>query len=187
MQPQVEEYFSATADGRPGTGAMLVRFYYSEEYRCDMIEFRNPGDSYQNPHFRATEEYKLQYPREWAAYQAGESQVGDQTRLSSLAWLDEAAQEGMRGRGIITLEQLVEVDPGRLSAMNPSWGPLQERAKAFIKERNTVKPSQVRDLEAENKRLNDRIKALEEAGSKVAPAARGKRAAADKSGAEARL
>lgn len=148
------------------------------------IKIIQPGESrlaaYDQP---ATNDDAARFPRQWAAFQAGQKQEISGSRLDLLFPESPAIVENLRSVGIFTVEQLAALPDTGLQNVGMGARQWQEKAKAYLASADQGKDfhglsDRFDKLELKNKELSDRNAALEAALAEATVSRKGKRDAA---------
>ena len=81
----------------PNENDVSVEFYKNDVDGQDHIRFFL-GDKNFVPDFLACDFYKGRYPDKWEKYKNNEDQLAGQTRLTEVAWIDEATRNTLYGQ-----------------------------------------------------------------------------------------
>jgi len=125
------------------------------------VEMITPGDRRTIPCMRVREEHKKQWPKQWAAFEAGCEYVEDGRPLAEWAVMPGSMVKMLQAIGIKTVEQLAQVNVDAIKGLGPGFVKMREAAIKFIAE-NDTKQEQIDDLKKQNEDLLERIRAIEE-------------------------
>jgi len=129
----------------------------------DYITIWTPGNQLNIIDTPVTNEHKMRFPQEWAAYQAGKgdgTEVG--TPVSAWSFLSAAQAEEFKGAKFFTVEQVANASDqqlqslGMIGGMNPMS--IRARAKAFLGEATAGAPAQKQAQE--NAELKEQLAAM---------------------------
>lgn len=133
------------------------------------IKIIQPGESqhsvYNQP---ATNQDTQRFPKQWAAFQAGQSQEVIGSPLSLLFPQSPATVENLKHCGVRTIEQLAGANDTALQGMGMGARSFQEKAKQYLQQADKGKnfhdlSDRVDSMEFKLKEKDDRIAALEQA------------------------
>ena len=97
----------------------------------DMIRIRHPGE--RDVHeILVREEHKHEFPRQWAAYKAGQTAGIDGTPLATLFPVEQAIVKQMGTLHIFTVEQLAGLTEAGITRLGMGGRQHVERAKKFM-------------------------------------------------------
>ena len=120
----------------------------------------------------------IDFPRQWQAYQDNESQLGTDTSVDHVAWLDEADCIRLKSQQIFTLEQLAAMSPDQVPF---DIGGERVHKKAIADVAAKQKAAEHDTLAASNQEMADviakmqaKIEALEKAKPARKPATAGR-------------
>ena len=117
---------AATADPQ---GGVRVEFFSDPVEDYDCIRFFITADKTFQPIYRVDERYKRDWPRQWAAYQAGKDQLAGQTRLEGIGWIDEGSRNLLASHHVLTLEGLAQMNDGAVTMIAlPNIRTMRKRA-----------------------------------------------------------
>ncbi len=137
------------------------------------VKIIQPGESrlsvYDQP---ATNDDVARFPRQWAAFQAGQKQEITGTRLDMLFPESPAIVENLKAVGIFTVEQLATLPDTGLQNVGMGARQWQDKAKAYLESADKGKDfhglsDKVDKLALQAKEKDDRIAALEAALSEA--------------------
>ena len=77
-------------------------------------------------------EHKKRYPREWAAYEASQQQVGAGVPLERAPFMGPASVAALKASGVHTLERLVALGGDELERLGPGAVELQALARQYL-------------------------------------------------------
>ena len=143
-------------DAEPKSDIDIIRFFNSPIDNEDYIEITKVGDTtYQFIEY-ATDFYKGKYPEQWNAYEVGLSSVAQgETLLSNVPWIPDIVRRRLEAANIFSLERLITLPESTAGQMGPGTPRLQEKAKAFIHEKNKMA-----GIAEENEALKDQVAEL---------------------------
>lgn len=148
------------------------------------VRIIQPGESrlsvYDQP---ATNDDAARFPRQWAAFKAGEEQTVAGSPLSLLFPQSPATVDNLNRCGIRTVEMLAAANDAALQEMGMGARSFQEKAKAYLANAEKGKDfhglsERVDQLALQGKEKDDRIAALEAALAEASAAKPKGRAAA---------
>lgn len=149
-----------------GDAHLRVRFFRGKEYHSfkkewvgvDMVEIRQPGER-DVLHRAVTEEHKMRFPRQWAAYQEGREQTVDGTPIEVLFEGHPEVLANLRMHGITVVEQLANATETALGRLGMGARQHKAKAEAFLEARGGSHG--IRQLQSELEGRDARIAALE--------------------------
>jgi hypothetical protein len=152
------------------------REIFREEERVEIVM---PGNPYTRPVMRVTEEHREIWPREYAAFKAGQEVAVDGTPLEAWARLRPTQLHELKALGFKTVEQIAGMDDRAIAVIGASARRLCELAQGFMSDsaraaalerlaaENDAKAEEVEDLKLKLKSLEhtlDRLSRREEVG-----------------------
>jgi hypothetical protein len=145
-----------------GQSRNIVKFYKSKTNGKDYVMILCPGMSKGNPmHRAATENDKIEYPNEWAAYERGSGgQYINGTCIEMLPGVPAGVLEEARLLNVVTIEAAAELSDLACQKFMGALA-LRERARQYMNGNND-----------ENMRLRARVAELERAISEMKDAGR---------------
>jgi uncharacterized protein YdaL len=160
------------AVAQPGDERLFVKFYDGTKQdkaaseregrpiftTVPFIRILVPGDRNTIIDTFADENYKRRFPKQWASYQAKESQAITGTLLSEVPVVSRAQCEELEYFKVFTVEQLAEVSDN-LASKIPSLQELKRKAQTYVDQAKDAALAQ--KLNEENAGLKNRISALE--------------------------
>jgi uncharacterized protein YdaL len=163
---------SDTMVAQPGDERLFVKFYDGTKQdklaseregrpiytTVPFIRILIPGDRNTIIDTYADENYKRRFPKQWAAYQAKESQAITGTLLSEVPVVSRAQCEELEYFKVFTVEQLAGVSDN-LASKIPSLQELKRKAQTYVDQAKDAALAQ--KLNEENAGLKNRISALE--------------------------
>ncbi len=133
------------------------------------IKIIQPGEAGKSTYDQPATDAEVQrFPRQWAAFQAGQKQEVVGSRLDLLFPESPAIVENLRSVGVFTIEQLATLPDTGLQNVGMGARQWQEKARAYIAQSDKGKDfhglsDRLDKLELKNKELTDRNNALEAA------------------------
>jgi hypothetical protein len=104
----------------PVDGLPHIRFLFTgEEHLCV-------------PDYVVNENFKERFPRQWAAFEAGEDQHAGQTHLRDVTWLDEVARQHLYSKHIFTVETLANITDTGLTGIGMQGRKFRDRAQGHM-------------------------------------------------------
>lgn len=144
-----------------------VRFYKRSEKGVakDFVEIMFPGDARTVVDRQVKEDDTHRWPKQWAAYQAGEEFKADGFPLEQWPEVDEGIVRDLNHKRIYTVEQLSAVTDQNLANIGLGARELVAKAKAFVEVRKdsaavSKYAAQAEQALAENVLLRDELKVL---------------------------
>jgi hypothetical protein len=122
------------------------------------IKIITPGDRDNIIDREMRPEDKFRFPRQYAAFQAGQAEIGDGTRLEEWPQISRSQVEELRYMHIRTVEQLANLKDDIMSKATGLRG-LSERAKLFLEAAAGAAPALA--LKAELEKRDEQIAALQ--------------------------
>jgi len=131
---------------------LRANFFKDVDGKQDLIEIVIIGD----PNTlikKVTTEHVCRFPREWEAYQSGQSEVKvEGTPLTDVPGVDRTAALAMKLKGVRTAEELAALDEAAATGMGMNMRTFVKAAKNLV---------QLREFEKARER-EDKLKALDE-------------------------
>jgi hypothetical protein len=125
-----------------------------------------PGDRNNVLECKATEHYMKQYPRAWAAFQAGQKESVVGTPLENWPQITRSQVKEAKYFEVHTVEQLAELNDVHCQRLGMGWSELRNKAKAYL---NLASETAKETAQAaENSRLRDEIAALKDQFAQMA-------------------
>ena len=97
----------------------------------DWVKIRQPGERDEG-HFKATEEFQLRFPKQWALYQAKKDQRGVGTPLNLLFVTEPHVVKQCEALHIFTVEQLAGMTEHGISRLGMGGRAQVQRAAEYI-------------------------------------------------------
>ncbi len=153
------------------------RDIFREEERVEIIM---PGNPYTRPIMRVAHEHREMWPKEYAAFKAGQEVAIDGTPLEAWARLRPHQLYELKALGFKTVEQVAHMDDRAIALLGASGRRLREFAQGFMSDsaraaalerlaaENDVKSSEVEDLKLKLKTMQEAVDRLS-AKHEVAP------------------
>jgi cell division protein FtsB len=151
---EVQDEVASASAGRP--------IFRSEE----MVQFLIPGSPNQ-PVFRVTDEHKERWPKQYAAFRAGNEMAIDGTPLEQWPVLTRAMVLELKALEIHTVEQCASLADNALQRIGRGGYTIRDRAKAYLDDAERVAGNE--RLTHENNELKARIADLERQLTEVRP------------------
>ena len=129
MDLQNGEYIRGERGEKRGTSA---EFYENPVTGKTHLRLRFAGDKLFMPDFEVEEHHKLEYPREWEAFQKGGDQLAGQTRLEHVPWMDEGLRRVFAYHNVQTVEQLAAMTDTGIGSVGPGALKLREKAREHV-------------------------------------------------------
>lgn len=122
----------------------------------EMVEILIPGDRLNSPVQLVTDVHRKRWPRQYAAFKAGQDGPTNGTPIEQLPGLTASQAEELRYFKVISIEQLAEMPEGLLMKARPMDGrALQDRAKRWV---STAEGAATEEkLAAENRAKDEKI------------------------------
>jgi hypothetical protein len=126
----------------------------------EMVEILVPGDRLNSPVQRVSDAHRKRWPRQYAAFKAGQGDSVQGTPIDQLPGMTRAQAEELRYFKILSIEQLAEMPEGLLMKARPMDGrALQDKAKRWI---DTAAGAATEErLAAENRAKDEKISSME--------------------------
>jgi hypothetical protein len=131
------------------------------------VKIQQPGerDYLDRP---ATMEDRMRFPRQWAAYEAGQEDIPDGTLLSVLFPNNPEVVDNLKYAKILTVEQLASCNDTQIQNLGLGGRTFVDRAKAYLAASEKGKgfhelSARLEQLELQGRADKDRIAALETA------------------------
>jgi len=158
--------------GQPGDERLFVKFYQGSTQDSEatqregrpiyktvpFVKILVPGDRNTVIDTFATQTYQLRFPRQWAAFQAQESQEITGTLLSEVPIVTRSVAEELEYFKVYTVEQLAECSDA-LAAKIPRFHELKRKAQTYVQQAKDSALAQ--KLGEENNALKNRVTGLE--------------------------
>jgi hypothetical protein len=125
----------------------------------DMLEIRHPGEK-EVHHIRVREEHKHEFPRHWAAYEAGRVPDMDGTPIETLYPNDPAMVQQFKHLHIFTAEQMAGMTEQGISRLGMGGRSHVERAQKFLEAAKGM--AGAHKMQRELDEANERAEALAE-------------------------
>lgn len=122
------------------------------------VEIRIPGNKTTIINRAVKKRDIMQFPRQWAAFQASEEQPLDGTPLAEWPHVTRAMVEEMRHFGIMTVEQLVAM-PDAQAQQFMGINILRQKAKDFLELAKSTAP--IEELRSENDALKAQLEEMQ--------------------------
>ena len=142
-----------------GDEGIMVEFYRHPVDGLDHIKLVFPGDKLHIPDDIVEQHHKNRFWRQWQAYEAQEDQLGGQTRLRDVTWLDVPMRQHLADWRVLTVEHLANLPDTNLDNLGPGGRALRDKAIAHMKEKEAV--SHNADLLEEIRLMREKITKLE--------------------------
>ena len=97
----------------------------------EFVELRHPGDRSYNFIAEVSQEHKMRFPQQYAAFRAGESQVHEGTPIEQWPAVTKAEVFNLKGIGIRTIEDLATMPDSALPNLGHAARAYRDRALAW--------------------------------------------------------
>lgn len=171
-QGEVPRFYMRTVPDREKSATEGRPCHKSAPY----VEIRVPGDKTLTVDSPVTETHKHRFPREFAAFEAGEKEQITGTPLSVWPRISSPEVEDLKHLRIRTVEELAAVADGNLQALGAGGRSLRDEAKAWLEAAKGTAPISKMQAELSAMReTNDALRAqVEEMKKALAHNGKGK-------------
>lgn len=144
--------FIRNHSGMKAEGGVVPRFYVDAEedpvasanagrlicHSSEKVEVIFPGNPWNKPVFKVTDEHRQRWPEAYAKFKAGQEQSPDGTPLEEWPILKRAQVLELKSLGFSTVEQLAEMPDLAMQKIGMGGRALKERASAFLDDADRI-------------------------------------------------
>jgi hypothetical protein len=134
----------------------------------EMVRIVTPGDKNSVVEERVKDHHRREYARQYEAFKSGETLTVEGMPLKEWPPLSPAMVANLRAINIVTVEQLSQVDDGRLDNLGMGGRTLREKARLWLEQASGGAP--LTRLQAENETLKAQQVVLERAVAELSAA-----------------
>lgn len=133
-----------------------------------------PGQMKNIVHRKVQDEDKKRWPQQWAAFEAGQKEAVDGTRVEEWPYMTHEHVALLKSINVFTVEQVAGLSDAAQEKLGPLAKDFMERAQAYLSGGSSEAEKKLR---SENRKLKEEVKALKskvrqlEAGNVVDDAA----------------
>lgn len=116
-----------------------------------------PGQMKNIPDRKVQDDDKKRWPAQWAAFERGQEQAVDGTRVEEWPYLTHELVAHLKYVNVFTIEQVAGMSDTVEEKLGPLGKDLKDRAKDFLSGANETE----KRLRSENKKLKEEVKSLQ--------------------------
>ena len=123
----------------PDDAKLAVRFYRNARSGKDHVEIKIPGDDKLVIDEIANDHYRRRFARQWHIYANELDAFAGQTRIETVAFLDEGTVADLKRLDVHTVEQLSGVSDNIIEQVKmPGFREIREKAKVFLEDQRKL-------------------------------------------------